>query len=76
MLMPLKWSIVSTININVHKGNQNCATLKLLFGILILSCLLRNKPQKELLALPLFPAQEIWRKLIKEGNFKMLPYLI
>lgn len=41
------------------KENQSFATLKLLWGILILNCLLRNKTQKEHLALPLFPAQEI-----------------
>ena len=40
------------------EGNQSFANGKLFFGMLILSCLLKNKTQREPLTLP-FTAQEI-----------------
>lgn len=43
-----------------HEGNQSFVSLKLLFGILILICLLQNKAQKERNFDPfLYPVQEI-----------------
>lgn len=61
-------------NIQWIKGTQNFATLKLVLGILIFSCLLRNKPQKEPLTLSHFlPKRCRQRNLFWEGSLRMLP---
>lgn len=55
------------------KENQSFVTLNLLFGILTISCFLRNKTVREPLALPPFPAKEIrQRNLLQEGDLRML----
>lgn len=58
---------------NICEGDKNVATLKLLFGILILSDLLKNKIHTEALHLPspLFLPKRFKRNLLQEGNVRV-----